>query len=101
MSNLCENCSQNLADKRVMNGSMIVGPTYNVCWLCRDLLLASYGFVEVSTPLSPAQHKGYHADFQAQSRTNRDPECECGNKDKPRFTQLHSDWCKVYKREFR
>ena len=26
--------------------------------------------------------------------------CKCGNADKPKFSQLHSYWCDVYKKEF-
>jgi hypothetical protein len=29
-----------------------------------------------------------------------DFKCECGNNDKPKYTQQHSTWCQVYKREF-
>lgn len=104
----CNNCFGSTATKQVMDptiGSFAI----DVCTICATILLTNWGFVDVTlspTCASPttlkeflANHKGYTAGFD-KGYIIKLKECECGNKDKPMNSQLHSDWCDGFKLEF-
>lgn len=96
--------SQGYTSNPMPYGTGSIGQVGRRCTICMSSFWGSTTDLACNTCLqSLAQFTGSHKDIRAQgdkiSKQIKD-ECECGNKDKPMYTQQHSQWCKGYKQEF-
>lgn len=116
---LCENACGRQADCEIKNVN--VSSKHKVCELCGTSIIKNHtdwiwtvapappGFINPmgqtikgsSYSIPQPEHSVRAAQYDAPIRDPRikSPDCECGNKGNP-SGQGHSDWCKVFFREF-